>query len=121
MKSKKSLNPQENRRVQRFYFYMTVKDRIITYALQNDNGDNPSGKPVNLSPMGCLMDYPKNCFLAQSASLKMARPTPMASAIPATRSASAWEISVTPPVRITGILSTFSNASVSSPNYPGSL
>ena len=29
MKSKKSLNPQENRRVQRFYFYMTVKDRII--------------------------------------------------------------------------------------------
>ena len=30
MKSKKSLNPQENRRVQRFYFYMTVKDRILS-------------------------------------------------------------------------------------------
>lgn len=29
MKSKKSLYPQENRRVQRFYFYMTVKDRNI--------------------------------------------------------------------------------------------
>lgn len=63
------------------------------------------------------------CFCGQSAqweSRKMARPTPIRSAAPSSKSAWAWARVVTPPVRRTGICTACLAARDISWKYPGS-